>query len=133
MIAPSSLHSLAAPTLAASTRATYVVDLIDLDAQLARSFTETMKRLGPGTGERIVVHLRHVVQADPAGVSAFAHCVEELQKARCDLSVVGGSRRIRTLLRAVRVPTAIAYAADRSASVRHVMIVRNSDPSRDCA
>jgi anti-anti-sigma regulatory factor len=119
---------------AARTRATYVVDLIgDLDAQLARSFCETMKRLAPSADERVVVHLRHVFGANAVGVAGLAVGIEALQSDGCDLSVVAGSKRIRTLLRAARVPTSAGFATDRSASVRHVMIVRNSDPSRDCA
>lgn len=116
------------------TQATYVVDLIgDLDAALARSFSETMERLTPSANERIVVHLRHVSQANAVGIAGLAVGIEALQSAGCDLSVVAGSKRIRTLLRAARVPTSIGHATDRSASARHVMIVRNSDPSRDCA
>jgi anti-anti-sigma factor len=116
------------------TRATYVVDLIgDLDAALARSFSETMGRLLPSKSERIVVHLRHVSQADAAGIAGLAVGIGAVQDAGCDLSVIAGSKRIRTLLRAARIPTSIGSATDRSASARHVMIVRNSDPSRDCA
>lgn len=115
-------------------RATYVVDLIgDLDAALVRSFSATMERLTPSADERIVVHLRHVAQADAVGVAGLALGIGALQSAGCDLSVVAGSKRIRTLLRAARIPTSIGSAGDRTASGRHVMIVRNSDPSRDCA
>jgi anti-anti-sigma factor len=115
-------------------RATYVVDLIgDLDADLAQSFADSTEQLGPIAGERIVVHTRHVAEVRSTGVAVLGSAVEALRSVGCDVAVVAENKRIRSLLRAGKVETAIGYGASRSASVRHIMIVRNSDPSRDCA
>jgi anti-anti-sigma factor len=115
-------------------RATYVVDLIgDLDTDLARSFAESMEQLGPIAGERIVVHTRHVAQARSTGIATLALTLDALGGVGCEVAVVAENKRLRSLLRAGKVETAIGYGASRSASVRHIMIVRNSDPNRDCA
>jgi anti-anti-sigma regulatory factor len=111
-----------------------VVDLIgDLDAQLVRSFAASMERLSPTADERIVVRTRHVAQADAVGVRHLAIAVDAVRETGCEIAIVTENRRLRTLLRAAKIDPAIGYGADRPATIRHIMIVRNSDPNRDCA
>jgi anti-anti-sigma factor len=116
------------------TQAAIVVDLIgDLDATAVQAFAMTAARLSERPSERIVVNLRHAALLDAGGVTVLASTIAELRRRGLEVDVVAQSRRVRTALRAARIAARAGSPADATARDRHVMIVRNAFPARDCA
>lgn len=130
MLAQRSFPSFSAP----STRAAIVVDMVgDVDAMAAQSFAETAERLTPSARGRVVLNLRHAALLDAAGVTLLARTVLGLQRRGFSIDVLAESKRVRTALIAAQIASRLPAPIDRDAQDRHVMIVRNAAPARDCA
>jgi len=115
-------------------RPAIVIELIgDLDRMAARSITEAAGRLAPDEGERIVLDLQRTNMSDHGGVAALLRGLTELRRRCIDVDVVAASKRSRTALAAARIRARALLPGDRDARRRHVMIVRNADPERECA
>ena len=109
-----------------------VVELIgDLDASSARSFEEAVIRLVQGRGERIVLDLQRTMLRDATGTSALQRTLLVLRRRSIDVDIVARGKRARTALAAVRIRARDLLPGDHDARERHVMIVRNADPTRD--
>jgi anti-anti-sigma factor len=114
-------------------RAAIVIDLIgDVDALAARSFGEAVDRLAEGE-ETIQLNLQRVAALHASGVTILASTIAERRRRGVAIDVVADGRRVRGALQAARVHTRLPVAGDRWALRRHVMIVHNADPNRDCA
>jgi len=112
---------------------TLVIDLIgDLDAQLVRSFSEALDRLAPHD-DGIVVRLKHLSNVQHGGVAALASVLGEQKRAGRSVCVAADGSRLRGLLRTARVPVVDRFERGPGVHIRHVMIVRNGNPTRDCA
>jgi len=121
-------------TLSPHSRAAIVVDLIgDIDATAAQTFATTIARLGAASSERIVVNLRHTALVDAGGITVLASAIAELRRRGLEVDVIAEGKRVRTALRAARIASRTGLPADGAARERHVMIVRNAFPARDCA
>jgi anti-anti-sigma factor len=121
-------------SLSPVSRAAIVVDLIgDVDATAAQSFAATADRLVPGSDERIVLNLRHTSLLDAGGVTLLARAITNLGRRGVGVDVLAEGKRVRTALLAARIVPRGPSSFDCDARDRHVMIVRNADPARDCA
>jgi anti-anti-sigma regulatory factor len=114
--------------------AAVVIDLIgDVDAAAIRSFAETTHDLALAEGERIVLNLRRAGLVHAGGITMLSSEITALRRRHIEVDVVAEGRRVRTALAAARIPARAFAPSDLSARERHVMIVRNADPARDCA
>ena len=130
MLVPSAFPASAHPPV----RAAIVIDLIgDVDSFVARSFGEAVDRLAHGAGEPVVLNLQRVSALHASGVTVLASAIAERRRRGIAIDVVADARRVRAALSAARVSTRIGTPLDHSALLRHVMIVHNADPTRDCA
>jgi anti-anti-sigma factor len=131
MIAPAAIPSV---SLVPSSRAAIVIDLIgDVDALAARSFGEAVDRLADGSPEPIVLSLLRVAALHASGVTVLASTIAERRRRGIAIDVVADGRRVRVALQAARVRSRLPVPGERGARLRHVMIVHNADPTRDCA
>ena len=113
-------------------RAAVVIDMIgDVDAAAAQSFAALAGRLQHDPHARIVLNLRRAAILDAAGITLLARAIADVRRRGFALDVVAESRRVRTALLAARIPSRPGSPLDREAGERHIMIVRNTDPSRD--
>ncbi len=111
-----------------------VVDLIgDLDPELTRSLSEALDRFDGGDGSPIVVRLKHLADVRPTGVAALGSVLSAQRRRGRNVSVASESGRIRAVLRTAGVPVTPRIESERGAGLRHVMIVHNGKPTRDCA
>jgi anti-anti-sigma factor len=116
------------------TRPAVVVELIgDADATAAHAFAEAARRLVCSEGERIVLNLQRVALIDAGGVTMLVRAINELRRRGIAVDVIAATKRVRTALSAARIFPRVAIAGDGDARERHVMIVRNADPTRDVA
>ena len=125
-------HSAFPASSAPAAQPAVVVDLIgDVDVTAVRSFAAFAADVAVPTSQRVVLNLRRVSLLDAGGITMLARTVAELRSRGTMVDVVAESKRVHTALRAARIGSRVAGALDLTALERHVMIVRNANPSRD--
>ncbi|MEO6991262.1 MAG: hypothetical protein ABI346_10065 [Candidatus Baltobacteraceae bacterium] len=110
-----------------------IIELIgDADQRLARSFAETLERIGL-TNDRVIVRLDRVGLVHADGIADIAETILRERRAGRDVVVATSVRRLERLLDAHKIPVTPPFRPDAGLAQRHVMLVqrgRASEASR---
>ncbi len=101
------------------------IDLIgDLDANLATMFGETLHGIiGRGDSD-VIVNFSHVAVVHAEGLASVLRTIVESRLSGPSISVLAGSRHIRSLLKSARIP--VTENPETLGRERHVMIARHA-------
>jgi anti-anti-sigma regulatory factor len=111
---------------AGAPRAATAIDLIgDLDKTLATMFGDTLHGLIARGDSDMIVNLGNVSIVHEDGLAAVIRLVVEYRLRGCPIAVRAGKRRIKTLLKAARVPCE-SEAEGTLGRERQIMIARHA-------